>query len=261
MYFTVSIEVQIVLAICLFYGYDAALALPSHQGLLRAGTRRWHGRLAFSGFELRRAWLLWPPIFLPHQPLYRLSWDATHIALAGDDSAVQRLVADAQRFKGFALPIYLLAAWLFVLLPAALLVLHSQRLQLITLGLIYLTTLWLSALAWRHGRRGHGHVKEARSIALQILLCPPFALNVVRKLSLADDHAKPDFLLAAKQLLPTAGWQSLAAQAHQAIARELQEIAELPELAKRHQALEKSLHLLAAELPSCRAAELPQEIE
>ncbi|CAM4259484.1 hypothetical protein COAQ111491_13355 [Comamonas aquatilis] len=247
MYFTVSIEVQIVLAICLFYGYDAALALQPHQGLLRAGARRWHGRLAMSGFELRRAWLLWPPIFLPHQPLYRLNWDATHIALAGDLSTTQRLAADAQRVKGFALPIYLLAAWLFVLLPAALLVLHSQQLQLIALGLIYLTTLWLSALAWRHGR--HGHAKEARSIALQILLCPPFALNVVKKLSLADKHARPDLLLAAKQLLSTADWKVLAAQAHQAIARELQEIAGLPELAERHQALEKSLQLLTAELP------------
>lgn len=253
MYFTVSIEVQIVLAICLFYGYDAALALQPDQGLLRAGRRRWHGLLALRGFELRSAWLLWPPLLLPHQPVYRLHWDATHMARAGDQTAVHRLAAHAQSFKGFALPIYLLAAWLLVLLPAALLLLHSQRLQLLALALIYLTTLWLSALAWRHGRRGHSDAKEARSIALQILLCPPFALNVVRKLSLAyadaDGDAKPDLLLAAKQLMATAAWQRLAAQTHQAMARELQEIAELPELAARQQALEKSLLLLAAELP------------
>ena len=81
MYFSISIQVQIVLAICLFYLYDAALLLKPEEGLLRPKRRGWTGMLANQGFELRQNWLLWPPILLPHQPLYKLHWDATRIEL------------------------------------------------------------------------------------------------------------------------------------------------------------------------------------
>lgn len=252
MYFTISIEVQIVLAICLFYGYDSALGLQAHEGLLRSGRKRWHGLLALSGFELRGTWLLWPPILLPHQPVYRMPWDATRLALNGglngNSSTVQALAAHAQSFRAFVLPIYLLAICLFALLPLALLHWHSEAAQLLALLLIYIFTVWLSALAWRHGKQGHSDAAQARSIALQILLCPPFALNVVRKLSLSFSASPAQLLQAGKQLMQPVDWQALAQQASKAITEEMQEIADLPELAPRHQALEKSLELLQAQL-------------
>ena len=138
MYFTISPQLQIVLAICLFYLYDAALLLKHDEGLLHPMRKGWRAQLASRGFELRQNWLLWPPIFAIHRPVYRLRWSDTQIQLPGNTACATALAAHARSFKAFALPLYLLASLLFVALPAALLVLHSELLQLIALALIYL---------------------------------------------------------------------------------------------------------------------------
>ncbi|RGE47071.1 hypothetical protein DZC30_01355 [Comamonas testosteroni] len=245
MYFTISIQLQIVLAICLFYLYDAALLLKPEEGLLRRSSRRhrWLGLLASRGFELRQNWLLWPPIFLPHQPIYRLRWNAAQISLPGDAQAAQTLNDHASSFRAFTLPLYLLAALLFIALPVSLLVLHSELAQLISLALIYLCTASLSLLALRHARHGHSPKAVARSTALQILLCPPFALNVVRKLSLAHE-VQTDLLQSAHALMDADQWGELSAQVEAVMQREMQEIAELPEYAEHVQKMQQGLELL-----------------
>lgn len=245
MYFSISIQVQIVLAICLFYLYDAALLLKSDEGLLRRGRRGWQATLASKGFELRQRWLLWPPIFLPHQPIYRLRWNATQITLPGDAQPAKLQEAHAASFKAFTIPLYLLATLLFIALPVSLLVLHSELTQLICLGLIYLCTAGISLLTLRHGRQGHSPRGLARSTALQILLCPPFALNVVRKLSQAHT-TQTDLLAAAHTLMHTAQWQLFAEQVQSTIQREMQEIAELPEHAQYLAGMRRSLEVLQA---------------
>jgi len=234
-----------VLAICLFYLYDAALALQPEQGLLRAGRGQWRVRLASEGFELRRNWLLWPPLWLPHQPLYKLHRNPAHITLPGDRAAALALAAHAASFKAFAPPLYLLAAALFAALPAALFVLHSEQALLVMLALIYLCTLWISLLTLRHGRLGHSERGLARSLALQIMLCPPFALNAVRKLSLAY-KTQCDLLQSAEQLMEAQPWSELAQRVQAVMEQEMQEIAELPEYAQHHAQMQAALAALRA---------------
>ena len=243
MYFSISIQWQIVLAICLFYLYDAALLLKSDEGLLRRLRNGWSGMLASQGFELRQQWLLWPPVFVLHQPLYRLRWNAAQITLPGDVQQAREQEAHAASFKAFALPLYLLAALLFVALPLSMLVLHSELAQLACLGLIYLCTAVLSLLTLRHGRQGHSPRSLARSTALQILLCPPFALNVVRKLSLAY-ASSADLLQTSYALMRPEQWQWLAGQTEHWMQREMQEIAELPEHAQYLAGMHRSLEVL-----------------
>ena len=243
LYFTVSIEVQIVLAVCLFYLYDAALLLKSDEGLLRRLRHGWTGILASRGFELRQQWLLWPPVFVLHQPLYRLRWNAAQITLPGDMQQARHLETHAASFSAFALPLYLLATLLFIALPLSLLVLHSELAQLICLGLIYLCTAALSLLTLRHGRQGHSPRALARSTALQIFLCPPFALNVVRKLSMGYPSSA-DLLQTAHSLMKLDQWQLLAEQTENWMQREMQEIAELPEHAEYLAGMRRSLTVL-----------------
>lgn len=245
MYFTISIQLQIVLAICLFYLYDAALLLKPEEGLLRRSRHRWLGLLASRGFELRQQWLLWPPIFAPHQPIYRLRWNAAQIRLPGDADPAKALAGHASSFKAFTLPLYLLAALLFIALPLSLLLLHSELAQLICLGLIYLCTASLGLLALRHARQGHSSQAVARSIALQILLCPPFALNVVRKLSLAHE-VQTDLLQSAHALMDKPQWNEFSAQVQAVMQREMQEISELPEYAEHVQKMQQGLNILKA---------------
>ena len=238
-----------VVAICLFYLYDAAIALQAEQGLLRRGRGQWQARLATEGFALRRQWLLWPPLWLLHQPLYRLRWSPTRIVLPGAPAPAQALVTHAASFKGFALPLYLLAACLFIALPIALLALHSEAVLLTILGLIYLCTLWIALLTLRHGRRGHSERRLARSTALQLLLCPPFALNAVRRLSLAHG-VDSDLLQSAQQLMEPAQWSAFALRVQSVMEQELQEIAELPEYAQHQAQLQTALQTLKSQITS-----------
>lgn len=249
MYFTITTQVQIVLIICLFYLYDAALLLKPEEGLLRKSRRGWLAQLASQGFELRQNWLLWPSIFAIHQPVYRLHWNATQITLPGDARPATALATHASSFRIFTLPLYLLGALLFVALPVALLVLHSELAQLITLALIYLCTACISFLAWRHGKHDHSDNYSdratARSIAVQILLCPPFALNVVRKLSLAYDP-QPDLLQTAHALMDTPQWSAFAQQVQSVMQREMHELADLPEYEQHLEQMQQALHALKA---------------
>ena len=127
-------------------------------------------------------------------------------------------------------------------LPVALLVLHSELAQLITLALIYLCTACISVLAWHHDKSDRA---TARSIAVQILLCPPFALNVVRKLSLAYG-AQPDLLQTTHALMEMPQWSAFALQVQSVMQREMQELADLPEYEQHLEQMQQALHALKA---------------
>lgn len=204
------------LAICAFYVYDACVPLAADAGQLRRGRSGWRGLLAMQGFEVRWAYLAWPALLLPHQPVYTLRWDPAHVHLSGNAQAVRHLQAHAASFTGFALPLYGLGAALFALLPTVLFIRPSETAQLGALALIYGFALWIALLARRHGQRGHTPRRTARSVAVQAILCPPFALNAVRKLSAA--HSPPcDWLQAAHTLLEPGEWRDLAQRAQSVI--------------------------------------------
>lgn len=253
MYFTITTQVQIVLIICLFYLYDAALLLKPEEGLLRKSRRGWLAQLASQGFELRQNWLLWPSIFAIHQPVYRLRWNATQITLPGDVMPATALATHARSFRAFALPLYLLGALLFMALPASLLVLHSELAQLITLALIYLCTACISVLAWHHHKSDR---PTARSIAVQILLCPPFALNVVRKLSLAY-VPQPDLLQTAHALMDTPQWSAFAQQVQSVMQSEMHELDDLPEYKQHLEQMQQALRALKSSTEASTKTSVP----
>lgn len=210
------------LAICAFYLYDACVPLSADAGQLHPGRSGWHGLLAGQAFEVRWAYLAWPALLQPHRPVYRLRWDPAQVQLPGNAEAVQALQAHAASFSGFAVPLYALGIVLFALLPAALFVWPSDAAQLAVLGLIYGFALWIAVLARRHARRGHTPRRTANSVAMQAVLCPPFALNAVRKLSLACSPSC-DALAAAHRLMAPQAWHALAAHAQTVVDAQLED--------------------------------------
>jgi len=211
-FISIGPEAQVMLAICAFYLYDACIPLSADAGLLRPARPGWRGLLAAQAFEVRWAYLAWPPLLLPHRPVYRLRWDPARVQLPGDTRAMQALKEHAGSFRGFALPLYGLGFTLFALLPAALFIWPSDAAQLSALALIYGFALWIALLTRRHGRRGHTPLRTARAVAVQAILCPPFALNAVRKLSAAHVPAC-DLLQAARHVLRRDDWRDFVQRA------------------------------------------------
>ncbi|XDF33509.1 hypothetical protein RBH89_14990 [Paracidovorax avenae] len=254
----ISPEAQVMLAICAFYAYDACIPLAEDAGLVRRpGRTRWHGMLATQGFEVRWAYLAWPALLSPHQPVYLLRWQPDQVRLPGDAAAVRRLRAHADSFRHFALPLYGLGASLFLLLPAALFVWPGEVMQLAAAGMIYFFSAWTAARAWWHGAKGHSPRSVARSVAVQALACPPFALNSVRKLAAA--HAPGmDLLQAAHQLLDPPGWHALAQRAQAVIEADIEAAeAQGPAATTGSQRLCGALRQLQAHMPKAPGTETP----
>ncbi|MBF9264725.1 hypothetical protein I4I83_09330 [Acidovorax cattleyae] len=254
----ISPEAQVMLAICAFYAYDACVPLAEGAGLVRRpGRTRWHAMLATQGFEVRWAYLAWPALLWPHQPVYLLRWQSDQVRLPGDAAAVRRLQAHADSFRHFTLPLYGLGASLFLLLPAALFVWPGEAVQLAAAAMIYLFAAWTAAQAWRHGNKGHSPRSVARSVAVQALACPPFALNSVRKLAAAYAPGI-DLLQAAHQLLDPPAWHALAHHAQAAIEADIEAAqAESPAAAARSQRLSSALRQLQAHMPKAPGTAAP----
>ncbi|QNP48495.1 hypothetical protein [Diaphorobacter aerolatus] len=221
MYSAFTPEAQIVVAICAFYLYDACITARVNEGLLLRGWRGWRCRLGVQGLEARRKFLLWPALMRPHLPVYRLNWQNTDLAMNRHPKAVEAMQADATTYRAFRVPIYLLALALLVILPVTLLGHMGDVARLCAVLLVYLFTACLSVMTWRYGSRHDELRAQARSLSLQVLLCPPFALNVVRKLSLLHVFAcsLPE---AAMRVLPREDWQATALALHTQIADEIE---------------------------------------
>ncbi|WP_053842406.1 hypothetical protein [Paracidovorax avenae] len=254
----ISPEAQVMLAICAFYAYDACVPMAEGAGLVRRPRRTcWRGMLATQGFEVRWAYLAWPALLSPHQPVYQLRWQTDQVGLPGDAAAVRRLQAHADSFRHFVLPLYGLGASLFLLLPSALFVWPGEAVQLAAAGMIYFFAAWTAVWTWRHGDKGHSPRPVARSVAIQALACPPFALNSVRKLAAAYAPGM-DLLQAAHRLLDPPAWHALAQRAQAAIEADIETAqAESPAATARSQRLSSALRQLQAHMPEAPGKETP----
>jgi len=171
--------------IVLMYLYDGALLLYHDEVAFE--TRR-GGALVAGGLmlELGRRQLFLPPPLSVHRPLYRVSWRAS--AQPGDGGGAARLRRLAGRFS-VLVPWSLLLLVLFAVgLPACVWLARTSVALLIWLAATYVTILATLAVAFAHRRRLGVTRGQLWSLARDALLCPPFALNLLRKISLAQSR-------------------------------------------------------------------------
>lgn len=110
----------------------------------------------------------------------------------------------ADRFLPLAFPLWLVGLGLFALLPLGLFSPLGYRAVLPALLLIYGGALWALVWVWRHRDQFGLAPPKWTSLAFESLICPPCALNLVRKLALRMDEAalpSSDLLHVAQFLL------------------------------------------------------------
>lgn len=184
------------------YLYDSSLLLYANEGIVTTrGGSGW--RVAFgSGIELRGKDLFVPAPLFPHRPVFRLTWD---VAAAGRGAADAGWTAQRALLKPLALPIWGMAAALFALLPLGLFTRLGDRMLLAALVVLYASV--LAALGWLAFTRARIHLAPRRlaHLAFEALVCPPFALNLARKIS-AEVPVEEDLVSAARRLLPAEDW-------------------------------------------------------
>lgn len=152
--------------------------------------RRWRAALG-EGATWQGRFLAFPALLAPGAPVFRTVW-------SGQGRTPRAPAADGllDVLTPLRWTAWLVAFALFALVPLALLLHASQAWLLGLLALIYLPTLLGVLHLVRHRATLELGCGDLAAIAFDVLACPPFALNLVRRVTLRCGLAQPAAVFA-----------------------------------------------------------------
>ena len=204
-----SYEFELLGLAVIFYLYDSSLLLYSNEGILTTdGARRWSAPPGWAGLVLagRRLCMLNP--FTPHHPAFRLSWNFQALEPATVDVSWS---ARAQELKPLAPMTLTAGVALFVLLPLGLLSPLGALLAVPAVILLYASIAAALIQMYRRKILARSGRKRFIGFAFECLACPPFGVNMIRRLTLAESVGEP-LPLAGARLLGDELWGGLRDQ-------------------------------------------------
>lgn len=187
--------------VVVLYLYDSALLLYHNEVVVIGGRRgcRVSGGSSFE-FSGRRVFLPLP--LCPHQPLFRLNWPERGV-FEGDVPPL--------RYRRTRLALAALAPWMLLLLilflaglPYALFVSREVTTLLVWIVAVYAVIIAILAKVYVSRKALNLSGRAIASLALDSLLCAPFALNLVRKIGLQQRFDGDLRTVAATMLSPLA---------------------------------------------------------
>jgi len=234
-------EVALMLLALGLYLYDSALLLHINEGVITPRRGGWRLRFGSSHVTLRGRELYLPSPFLPHRPGFRLLW---HLRPGATD-APDTWEARRKLFRPVAPLVWAMACALFVLLPLGLFSFLGDWVLLLAVALLYAgiagALLWLAMKRKELGLSA----RQLGSLAFELVACPPFAVNVVRRVSV-EMPLDADLALAARQLQRPEEWDATRGEL---IARLDEQIDTEDEGSERGALLKESRRRLAEEKP------------
>ena len=172
-------EFLLITAVIGLYIYDSMILLYRNEGILSPSFKNvWGVYFGAERFQIRGKELFVPNIFFPHRPLYRLSWSDKGVPLA------DAWVAPKRAFPALVPWVWGMEIALFMLLPLGLFSRFGD-LMIVAMLLVFYGSATI-ALVWIWRNRAHLQCSSRRfaGLAFESLTCPPFALNLIRHLSL-----------------------------------------------------------------------------
>lgn len=173
-------EILLIVGALMFYAFDAGALLFADEVMLEKAGRRWraHGGSAML-LAGKRPFV--PSLLLPWRPLLRVSVQA----LLGEEHAGRN---DLQHFLNALMPFKVLSMCLLVLffplLPLVLYRFGTGVELLCWFAAVYLCVAGIAYHAFRRRRVLELSLREVAALAFECACCAPFAINIVRKLTL-----------------------------------------------------------------------------
>jgi hypothetical protein len=195
-------EVLLMLVAIGLYLYDSALLLHVNEGVIRPKRGGgWRVRFGSSHLSFRGKELYLPSPFLPHRPEFRLLWDLPSRSM--EAHGVWKARRDL--FKPIVPLVWAMALALFVLLPLGLFAVPGDWILLLAIAVLYISN--AGALLWLGTRRRQlgMSTRQFGVLAFELLACPPFAVNVIRRVS-GEMPLDADLMTVARQLQAPADW-------------------------------------------------------
>jgi len=166
------------------YAYDAARLVGPHDVLLvEAGGGRLAPTLSDPPFAAWTRVLSFAPLHLPHRAVFRAAWGRPWREAGAVAATVDALARLRDALGPVRITAALAALLLFAVGPALTLTLGPNAAVLYTAAAVYPTALGAGATLWiRRRRLGLGATRCAL-LSLEVLVCPAFLPNLVRKLT------------------------------------------------------------------------------
>jgi len=171
----------------LLYVSDAAKLLPPRQFLLvEAGRGKFEAAFSATPYTLAGRVLSFAPLLQPHRGVFVAPWASSWTDAGRLTKALEALERSRRSLRGARV----LAVWAFGLLfaigPALTLLLGTAAAILVTAAALYPTVLVAIAYLW--WRRRALRLTPGRSVglSLEILVCPAFLPNLVRKVTVLE---------------------------------------------------------------------------
>ena len=202
-----TFEVALPLGALAFYLYDSALLLHDNELLFYRRGRHWDA-VSGSDWVIFRRRVCFPAPFMPWSPVLRAFWSS---APPGNteptDWPSAQFMAALRPFQVLCTLLLLLLA---VALPVASLTLGSGFVLLGVFAVYYLLVIAALVLLFLRRSRLKLTNRAYWSIAIDTFACAPFAVNLVRRMTLRQTLAA-DARVYAESHLPAAARERLAA--------------------------------------------------
>lgn len=191
----IAFEVLLPIGAIGFYLVDSALLLFGNELALEHRAKRWRCSPG-SAFQFGGRRIYVPNPLTPGASLFRVSWHASEpVGMSGSlDLAALRRLTRPFRYIAAAQAFLLLAA----LAPISIL-LGSGAVLLLLFALFYVLTLATVALLVARRRALGVSNRECLVLAFEIFACAPFAVNIVRRLTLRASRELPWLRLAQQE--------------------------------------------------------------
>ncbi len=176
-----SFELLLIIGVLGFYLYDSSMLLYINELVFIRGYRAWNFSCPSTNWLVLGRRLYIPNPLSPNMPIFRLNWAESNHRSKSDITSLEEVLA-------VLVPVqYLLATLLacfFIVLPLVLLLYGSGPQLLWAFGVIYLNIFLILILVYLKKDVLGVSNREYLALSFESLACAPFALNILRKLTL-----------------------------------------------------------------------------
>jgi hypothetical protein len=185
------------------YLWDSATLLHFNEGMLELdASMRWRLHLGGSDTTIAGKHLYIPNPFAPHRPSFRLAW-----AVEGREMGESTWKPEVVVLLKMAPLVWGVGVGTFGIFPLSLIMGADLGLILVTLCCIYALIVTMLAMAWTTREAFGLSSRRCMSLAFECLICPPCAVNIVRKIS-ETKLVNDDLMMAARRLLEFGQWEA-----------------------------------------------------
>jgi hypothetical protein len=201
-----SYAVELFALAILLYVYDSSALLYVNEAILIRETRaHWTTTSGWRGFVFAGRSLCILNPFTPHWPAFRLGWN---LGVPTAENSNQDWPHTADELRKLAPFTSIAGVALFVILPLGVFTRWSIYAAIPALIVLYASTAVALFRLHRSKILAAGGRSHFWAFAFECMACPPFAVNMVRRISLAQP-VRESLALAGARLLDPADWGRL----------------------------------------------------